>query len=395
MSVINNALTDIANKENGESSTLKRAEIPKVKSSGKLAWAIGGLALSLALGGWAVSTQMDDDYALDLVDKVNSEKASVDSAIVESVPLSVPAEPMTEQEVDLQSHAVKLSPTVKVSEENNLPVYSVDRNTLVKKKTVAKQTAKPSPAAKPLPASKKVEQKQTIQKRDVTKKPIKIAQVEQTKKSTDLDSGAMQVQHVELTSAQIAQKAVERAKRALDSNDLSRAIKEYEKALRYRPSDDKSRRKLAALYYGKKNVRKSVEVLRQGIRLDEDNQKLRIALSKILVKEGQPEAALSPLVHLPESASIEYLSLRAGLAQQTKTNAIAMETYQQLVLLEGDNARWWLGLAIQQERELNYEAAISSYTNALSRIGLSKNSQAFIRDRLSLLKGLVGNGNAD
>ncbi|MDG3084797.1 tetratricopeptide repeat protein [Vibrio hannami] len=421
MSVINNALTNIAKKENGESSTLKRAEIPQQKRSGKLAWAIGGFTLSLALGGWAVSTQIEDS---------NSERVASAKTTVEVEPLPVPEVPLTEQNVVPEKTATSNktvapkkpvvtekveieSPTTKLAQNAAVPVYEVEKQTqkpAVKKAVVKKEERKPAPVSKktaksetaakpkqpkkvvaaPEPASEVAKPKKVTQE-----EPFAVAQVASNPKTIVTEPGSLQVKQVELTPEQISQKAVERAKRALDSNDLETAIKEYEKALKYKPSDDNSRRKLAALYYGKQNVRKSVDVLRQGIRLDEDNQSLRIALSKILVREGQQEAALSPLIHLPESPTIDYLSLRAGLAQQAKINDIALETYQLLVNKEGDNGRWWLGLAIQQERALQYQEAIYSYTQAQTRVGVSNNTQAFIRDRLSLLNNLVGNKNAN
>ncbi len=130
--------------------------------------------------------------------------------------------------------------------------------------------------------------------------------------------------------------------------------------------------------------------MQQGIRLNESSQGLRIALAKVLIKEGQAEAALSPLVYLPSNVNIDYLELRAALSQQVKNQEIATETYQILTQRAPDNARWWLGLAIQQERALEYQKAYHSYQAAINKVGVSKQTQAFIRERLTLLKDLQG-----
>ncbi|MDW2150462.1 MSHA biogenesis protein MshN, partial [Vibrio sp. 378] len=195
-------------------------------------------------------------------------------------------------------------------------------------------------------------------------------------------------EQVELSHRQLSLKAISRAEKAIDANDMETALSAYTEALRYEPSNIETRQKLAALYFGKGDTRKSYEILQEGINLDKDNQPLRLALSKLLVKANQPSAALSPLVHLPPMPSRDYLAMRAALAQKQKQNDIALESYQLLTQREPDNARWWLGLAIQQERALTFTAAINSYNEALGKVGISNQSQAFIRDRLTILKQL-------
>ncbi len=74
---------------------------------------------------------------------------------------------------------------------------------------------------------------------------------------------------------------------------------------------------------------------------------------------------------------------------------MALETYQMLVTQDSSNGRWWLGLAIQQERNLDMKSASKSYQNALTRVGISKSSQKFIRERLKLLSSLEGGSSAN
>ncbi len=88
--------------------------------------------------------------------------------------------------------------------------------------------------------------------------------------------------------------------------------------------------------------------MQRGIELNPEGETLRIALSKLLMREQQTEAALTPLAYLPAEASVDYLSLRAALAQKIKQNEIALESYQKLTEKDENNGRWWLGLAIQK-----------------------------------------------
>jgi len=364
MSVINNTLADIANKDDVMTSKIVRAKVVPVQYVNKLAWAIGGFTLSLCLGGWAVSHQM----------------ATIVSPLKE--PLSMTTE-VREKKTVKTTTSISPSPTSKVIENANVSVYiepSKERVELAPLSTVPTQQEKRSHVTK-------------TSKITSSDEPISITQTTSVEHSRS--RGSMAVEQVELTPSQLASNAIERGKKELDSNNLDGAIKAFETAQKYLPSDEITRKKLAALYYGKKNLRKSIELLQHGIRLNEDSQRLRMALSRILIKESQPEAALSPLIYLPSNVDIKYLEMRAAIAQQIKHSAVAFETYQMLVDRQPDNARWWLGLAIQQERKMLYPEAKKSYQEAVSRVGVSKQTQVFIRDRLTLLNSLEESSGAN
>lgn len=203
-----------------------------------------------------------------------------------------------------------------------------------------------------------------------------------------MNESSMNVQQVELTRRQMADKSIDRASKALEINDFEAASTEYQDALRYVPTDEVTRRKLAALYYGNRQVRKSAELLESGIKLNKNSNDLRMSLATILIKEEQPEAALSALSYIPDNVSEKYLAMRAALSQQLKNNDWALQSYQMLTKRDPENARWWLGLGIQQERAAQSNEALESYNKALTMVGLSSQSQSFVRDRVALLKSL-------
>ncbi len=217
----------------------------------------------------------------------------------------------------------------------------------------------------------------------------------QPETSGDLESNGMLIEQVELTPEQLSINAQGRAQKALDANDLSGALKGYNEALRYDPRNEDVRQKLAILYFGKGDTRKAYELFQSGIKLNINSEKLRLGLSKLLVKANQAEAALSPLIHLPPSPTQDYLAMRAALSQKSQQEDIALESYQKLTEVDSDNARWWLGLAIQQERQLDFMAAKQSYQGALVRVGISSQSQGFVRDRLKILNALEESGDAN
>lgn len=340
MSVMNQALSQLVSKQGKTLDHIERANVAAVKSRPAWVWVVGGFGLSIAVGGWAVSQQASDVMP----------NVVVDSPLASTTMSNAFYSPT--QNIQTPEVAVyRLAPVV---DELATPSSSPE--------------VQLASVAAPVPASKPV----TLTSTSASSAPTQPAK-------------AMVVEHVELTPQELSSKAVSRANKALDSNDFNSAVSAYSEALRYTPQNEQVRQKLAALYYGKGDVRKAFELLQRGVELNHDGETLRIALAKLLVKEGQNEAALSPLDYVPDAVSVEYLSLRAALAQKNKFNDIALESYQLLTEKEVNNGRWWLGLAIQQERALMYDDAKASYQEALTKVGLSAQSHAFIRERLQLL----------
>ncbi|CAH1590864.1 tetratricopeptide repeat protein [Vibrio jasicida] len=357
LSAINKALSELAEKESP--SDLTKADIPSISRSKPWLWLVGGFSLSLAVGGWAVSQGPAPVENMATITVMSVSQANRPSAQVVEV-----------------SH----SPTSKVTPELDNVVYAQR----IERPKVTVQV----PVVKAVPQVDDFEpRKQVVSAQE---QPILLASLsgntQQT--STAAQDSSMRIEQVELTHQQLAEKALGRADKAMDANDMKTALAAFTEALRYQPSNVEARQKLSALYFGKGDTRKAYEILQAGIQLDTDNQGLRLALSKLLVKADQPEAALSPLAYLPDSPTRDYLAMRAALAQKQKQNDIALESYQLLTQREPENARWWLGLAIQQERTLSFTSAIASYQQALGKVGISNQSQAFIRDRLNILKQL-------
>ncbi|WP_158146906.1 tetratricopeptide repeat protein [Vibrio fluvialis] len=359
MSEINKALSQLATKHHATLEHIQAADVPSVTKRPAWIWAIGGFGLSLAVGGWAVSQQA--------------------SVVAEPIQTSnsVPVIPVS---------ASQPSPTQK-THTSRVNIYHAD------KETVTPLVAEPPLAERDVmtgAVSQQVSDQKAVSLASTVTAPATMVHSQ-----AESESAQMSIEQVELTPQQLAEKAVTRASKALDSNDFESAVSAYTEAMRYTPDDERVRQKLAALYYGKGDVRRAFDLLQSGIELNHNGETLRIALAKLLMKENQAEAALSPLSYLPQSPSVEYLSLRAALAQKSKFNDIALESYQLLTQKEANNGRWWLGLAIQQERAFQLPEAKQSYLQAQNKVGLSVQSQAFIRDRLNVLASLEETSNAN
>ncbi|MCF7503859.1 MULTISPECIES: tetratricopeptide repeat protein [Vibrio] len=380
MSVINNALSELAKKKSATS--IEAAVVPKIKTRSPLVWLVAGFTLSLAMGGWAISQGPAVEHSISTRDtqvQVSVVDSSGEMADVVTQTLSSPTKKL-----------VTLDLTPRSAE------YTVAANSVQAKPTTTSSTpkaTKPHVTPKPLSSAK-------TSNTDIPK-PMYVANVAKSSPTSSSDelkgseNSEMLIEQVELTPEQLSENAQGRAQKALDANDLNGALKGYTEALRYSSRNEDVRQKLAILYFGKGDTRKAYELYQSGIKLNTNSEKLRLGLSKLLVKANQAEAALSPLVHLPPNPTKDYLAMRAALSQKSQQEEIALESYRKLVEVDSDNARWWLGLAIQQERQLDFTAAKESYQGALTRVGISSQSQNFVRDRLKILDALEESDDAN
>lgn len=393
MSTINRALSKLAEQQSAQnksataqrnSDSLVRAKVAPIKSS-RLVWAVGGFTLSLGLGAWAVSSAPNPIQTSVIVE---NDTQLVEPATVTSTP-TMPSN--TSKVVEPVHTTIYEAPKVAAAPA---PAPQTAQST-VKSVTVTKpETTKPAAtkfvAAQPV--TKKVNTP-ALQRASVATKSSNDGMLLASNNTTSVATqetgeSSMQVHQVELTHRQMADKAIERANKALEANDFSGASEEFHTALRYVPEDESTRRKLAALYYGNNQVRKSAELLEEGIKINKNSTNLRMSLAGILLKEDQAEAALSTLGYIPDDVTDKYLAMRAALAQKLKNNEWALQSYQMLSQRDPENGRWWLGLGIQQERSAQLKEAKESYTKALTMVGLSSQSHAFIRDRINVLTTL-------
>ncbi|NOE78565.1 tetratricopeptide repeat protein [Vibrio cholerae] len=376
MSVVNEALAKSAQRSHSRLSNIERIDVAKPKARPAWLWVMLGFGVSLAVGGWSISLQS--------VDTIPS------SAEVVRPEVPSPTQKTTQQSIALYQAPVNSEALVK--NETLVQKETLPKNeTSVKNAVLAKVEGSPTS----LKQTANRQREQTALGSELNAEPVlnlvdnsEPSFFEEEVSSLPSSSPVMIVEQVSLTPEQLAQKALQRAQKAMESNELQTAVSAYTEALRYTPHDEMARQKLAALYYGKGDGRKAFDLMQAGIERNPDGEVLRLALAKLLVKEKQESSALVPLAYLPSQPSIEYLSLRAALAQKTKQDEIARESYQQLTEKDPNNGRWWLGLAIQQERALQWPAAQHAYQQALNKVGLSSQSQAFIHQRLQLLASL-------
>ncbi len=196
----------------------------------------------------------------------------------------------------------------------------------------------------------------------------------------------LSIETVSLTASELAKVEYLNAEKALEQQNSKQAALNLESALYYRPDWVMARQKLAALYYGMGNIQEATATLERGLATQPNQADLRLTLAKLLINESQFQAALTVLDDKSGYMSIQYLAMRGALAQQLNNNNIALACYQQLIQRAPKDGRWWLGLAIVQERIKAINKALASYHQALAVGNISSSSQLFIQQRLNAIK---------
>jgi MSHA biogenesis protein MshN len=177
--------------------------------------------------------------------------------------------------------------------------------------------------------------------------------------------------------------------RQLQSGDKAGAIKNLTRVLAIEPRNLSARKKLASLHFGLGNTAIASELLQQGIALAPSDSAMRLMLARLLFRADNPDSALQLLKAHPRSviADDELLSFRAALAEKQGDYGQAIEDYSQLIDRQQTNARWWLGLAVSQDKQSLRQEAITSYRRAQTLNQLSDQVSTFVQQRLSVLEG--------
>ncbi|MBV7297981.1 tetratricopeptide repeat protein [Enterovibrio paralichthyis] len=216
--------------------------------------------------------------------------------------------------------------------------------------------------------------------------------------TVDVAEASMSVETVEFTGEQLADIAYDKAQKRAKAGDNQKAIAHLRDAVQYNPNHVVATNQLAAMLFGRNQLRDAENVLRKGISANPHSASLKLTLARMYQQSDREESALSVLSVPVESLDGEQnrvIAMRAALAQKLGDNATARESYQWLTTHEPTDGRWWLGLGVSAERSGKHDIAKNAYTQAVQAGGLSAASVKFARDRLTYLDNLkqgAGNG---
>ncbi|MFD2178858.1 tetratricopeptide repeat protein [Veronia pacifica] len=215
------------------------------------------------------------------------------------------------------------------------------------------------------------------------------------------EQSAMSVEHVSLTPEELASVAYQRAQKSAQAGDMNRAISYLREVIEHQPTHTGAINQLAALLYGKNLGREAEQVLRRGIKANPHTLSLKLTLARLFEQSGQPEAALSVLLTEPSGnekdseQTIRFYAMRGALSQYLNKTSLAHKSYLWLTANDDDDGRWWLGLALAEEKSGRETAAIAAYESALEAGHLSSQSVSFVRTRLLALKTASEDQNGD
>lgn len=195
----------------------------------------------------------------------------------------------------------------------------------------------------------------------------------------------MSVSRRQLTSKELVAKKLVRAEKSINLNALAKAEQLFEDILIIEPAHKQARKKLAALWFGRKSYQQAVNLLSQGIAIDRQDDELRIMKAQIHLKQGQHEAAYNALKPLASFEQEEYQVMLANISQQIEQYPSAIGAYQVLIKMQPYSGRWHLGLAIVYDKNSQFSLAVNEYELALTKADLSASSAKFATQRMQAL----------
>ncbi|MEI6893747.1 MAG: tetratricopeptide repeat protein [Colwellia sp.] len=198
-------------------------------------------------------------------------------------------------------------------------------------------------------------------------------------------AGKMSVSRHQLSANDLAEKKLALAEKAIEARQIEKAEKLLEEVVILKPSDSQTRKKLAALWFGRKAYRDAISLLSQGIALDSQDSSLRKMKARIHLQQGQVTAALKTLKPLDQLKDEQYQVMLANTAQQAQQNKVAVKAYQLLTTMQPDVGRWLLGLAVLYDKNSQFNLASVAYNQALTKNDLSISSENFIKQRIQVI----------
>ncbi len=256
-----------------------------------------------------------------------------------------------------------------------------------------KQPDVAQPSAQPLVRQAMTEQpdvgralaRQPATKQPIIKQPTVQPAVQSVKAEKTVTTSKMTVSRRQLTTKELVSQKLVSAEKAIKSNQITKAETLFEDVLILQPSNKQARKKLAALWFGRKSYQQAINLLSQGIALDKQDSELRMLKAQIQVKLGQHKAAYHTLKALPALKQQDYQVMLANVAQQIEAYEGAIKAYKLLINMQPYSGKWHLGLAIVYDKNSQFTLAEKEYALALSKHDLSSASAEFAAQRMQAL----------
>lgn len=399
MSVINTMLKDLDKRQ--QSHELENLNVAPVQyqsaTPSKLPWILLGLVSFVFVSGiifsWdRLTAKVSDNTEVLTVDTHVADNAVVDTPVADIKSTESQATDNKAGTIDEPGLTPVTAPSIDagIAGKSEQPLT---KETFTAEQELRSETESGSKAefvAKPITDNQQVV---TVieEQAAITSAPVSQAKVE-APAARSSSNGSMAVTEVKLSDEQLAQKRLMLATEAERQGGQNDAIIYYIEALALNPKLHQARKQLAALYYGKGRLDLSAELLRQGISQFPAEFDYLLLLARVQQVSGNKEQALSTLSQIPDSSLLARQKWveQSSLAQEVSDFVLAEQGYRNLLGVEANQARWWMGLAYSLDAQKKYSAAKDAYKQAVlyksvPQKGLSAQALDYIENRLAQL----------
>jgi len=195
----------------------------------------------------------------------------------------------------------------------------------------------------------------------------------------------MSVSRRQLSADELAQQKLASAEKALAAKQITKAETLFEDVLIIKPGDSQTRKKLAALWFGRQAYQDATNLLSQGISLNSKDSSLREMKARIHLQQGHVTTALNTLKPLAQLKDQKYQVMLANTAQQARQNEVAVKAYKVLISMQPEMGRWQLALAVLYDKNSQFSLANKAYKKALTKNDLSASSEKFVQQRIQVI----------
>jgi tetratricopeptide (TPR) repeat protein len=150
------------------------------------------------------------------------------------------------------------------------------------------------------------------------------------------------------------------------------------------PQYNQAREKLAALYLETGNITAAKYLVNTGLKRQPDYLPFTELKARILMQSGNIAAAIELLENSapPLTKNPEYHAFIAALYQRSGKAKLAANLYKQLINLQPNNGKWWLGLGVALDALGSHEQALEAFANADNAGGLNPELKAYVSTQL-------------
>ncbi|RTR31244.1 tetratricopeptide repeat protein [Shewanella atlantica] len=407
MSVINTMLKDLDKRQ--QSHELENLNVAPVQyqsaTPSKLPWILLGLVSFVLVSGivfsWdRLNAKVSDDSEVLTIDTPvadiqSTENRAVDNKVAENTATENKTGTLNEPEL---TPVAEPSIDAGVAGKSEQPLTKETSTAEQELRSETESGSKAEFVAKPITDDQQVvtviEEQAAItgKKQIAASAPVSQAVKGEAPAARSSRNGSMAVTEVKLSDEQLAQKRLTLATEAERQGGQNDAIIYYIEALALNPKLHQARKQLAALYYGKGRLDLSAELLKQGISQFPAEFDYVLLLARVQQASGNKEQALSTLSLIPDSSLLARQKWveQSSLAQEISDFVLAEQGYRNLLGVEANQAKWWMGLAYSLDAQKKYSAAKDAYKQAVlyksvPRKGLSAQALDYIENRLAQL----------